>query len=147
VDGEVKVVEGTWKYVVYINGEMVDETHEPLSAYMKLESAELLEMGVCELQQVYDGPSEHYDPVIHGTRILERGGNFPPCPSNHAQCPYRKSRQNDFYSTPHPTAYRVEVMPPVDRCGYLLKPKRIGGDFSDYAPCQKYTPIVDGGPP
>jgi hypothetical protein len=30
---------------------------------------------------------------------------------------------------------RVEIMPPSDRCGWALKPGRIGGRPDDYHPC------------
>jgi hypothetical protein len=119
-----------WTYEIFINGEKVDETDLRGIAYMKFESAKLV--GLAELHRVYNG--ENYDPVIHFTTV-ERGGIFPPCPQNTGKCSYRKSVKNDFHSTTRPTAFRTETMCPGDRCGFLLMPSKIGGDFFDYGYC------------
>ena len=116
-----------WTYRIYLHGEQIDET--PLSglAWLKFESAKML--GLAELHEVYVG--QNFDPVLHQTTI-HRGGEMPPCEN---KCPWRKSIDKEFHSTIRPTALRIEVMPPGDRCGYMLKPSRIGGDFFDYDYC------------
>ena len=119
-----------WTYKIFINGEQVNETNLRGIAYMMFDSAKML--GLAELHRVYTGTN--YDPVLHWT-VVERGGIYPPCNDNKKQCPYRKSMEAEFYSTPRKTAFRAEVMCPSDRCGYMLKPSRVGGAFDDYALC------------
>jgi len=99
-------------------------------AWLKFESAKLL--GLAELHEVYVG--DNYDPVLHTTTI-HRDGIFPPCQNTRKECPYLKTVKQDFYSTPRITAFRTEVMCPDDRCGFMLKPSKIGGSFFDYDIC------------
>lgn len=68
-------------------------------------------------------------------RARQEEDEKPPCPSNPQACPYRKSIQADWYTTPRPTALRVESIVPLDRCGFLLKEGYIGGHFFDYNYC------------
>lgn len=119
-----------WVYKIFINNELVDE--EPLKgmAYLKFESAKML--GLAEMHEVYTG--DDFDPVLHST-IVHRGGIYPPCQDNKKDCSYRKSISNEFYTTTRTTAVRTEVICPSDRCGYMLKPSKIGGNFFDYARC------------
>lgn len=110
----------------------MDELELEGLAYMKFESAKML--GMAELHKIYAG--QNFDPVLHQTKV-ERGGITPPCGNDPKQCQYRKSIQSEFYSTPRRTAFRTEVICPADRCGWLLKPHRIGGQFDDYGYCIK----------
>jgi hypothetical protein len=43
--------------------------------------------------------------------------------------------EREFHSTTRETAIRAEVMCPSDRCGYMLKPSKCGGNFFDYDYC------------
>jgi hypothetical protein len=121
-----------WTYQIYLHEELVDET--PLSgiAFLKFESAKLL--GFSELHEIYTGPS--FDPVLHRT-IIHRGGIHPPCSDRPQKCEYRKSMSASFYGHTRPTSFRTEVVCPSDRCGYMIKLSRLGGNFFDYAPCIK----------
>lgn len=119
-----------WTYKIYLHGEQVDETPLEGIAWLKFESAKML--GLAELHKVYVG--YNYDPVLHFT-VVHKGGILPPCNSDTKKCLYRKSIAPEFYSTSRKTAVRAEVMCPSDRCGYMLKPSKIGGDFFDYAEC------------
>ena len=119
-----------WTYKLFIHGEQVDETELKGLAFLKYESAKML--GLAELHEVYIG--EDFDPVLHST-IVHRGGIYPPCPDNKKCCSYRKSVSNEFYTTTRTTAVRSEIICPGDRCGYMLKPSKCGGEFFDYAYC------------
>lgn len=119
-----------WTYKIILHGELIDETPLRGIGWLKFESAKLL--GRAELHEVYVG--NKYDPVIHKT-IVHRGGILPPCPDAREKCPYLKTVEHDFYSTPRTTAFRTEVMCPSDRCGFMLKPSKIGGSFYDYDFC------------
>ena len=119
-----------WTYKLYMHGEQVDETDLRGLAFMKFESLKLL--GLAELHEVYTG--DDFDTVLHST-IVHRGGLYPPCPEDPKQCSYRKSISNDFHSTTRKTAFRTEVMCPSDRCGFTLKPSKLGGEFFDYGFC------------
>jgi hypothetical protein len=121
-----------WRYEIYINSELVDTTMLQGIAELKFKSAELLEFGIVEMRKIYQG--NNYDPVLHYTEY-KCGGILPPCPPHGEPCKYHKSKIDDWASTSRPTAFRMEVMPPQSRCGFLLKPHGIGGDFYDYAPC------------
>lgn len=70
---------------------------------------------------------------IAGRRMRE--AEKPPCPPDPCRCTWRK-RGTDLLDLQR-NALRVEIMQPEDRCGYLLKADRIGGDFFDYLPCRK----------
>lgn len=119
-----------WMYEIYLNGEKVDETDLRGMAYLKFESAKLL--GYAEIRRIYSG--NNYDPVLHYT-TSERGGIVPPCPEDTKNCTYRKSMSIEFYSTTRPTSFRTETICPGDRCGFMLKPSKIGGGFFDYDYC------------
>ena len=69
---------------------------------------------------------------IAGRRLRS---NRPPCPPRGQRCKWRKSMKQEHYSTLRPTALRVEVMAPEDRCGWRLRGDCIGGHFFDYLPC------------
>ena len=120
-----------WRWDIYINGVLVDTTELQGIAYLKFESAKLL--GLAELHRIYQGNA--YDPILHRV-VIERGGTPPPCPDGPNDCPWHMSAKHNFYITARPTALRIEVLPPQDRCGYLLKPNRIGGVWDDYAICR-----------
>ena len=119
-----------WIFKIYLHGEQIDETFLEGVAQLKFESAKML--GLAELHKVYVGVN--FDPVLHFT-IIHKGGIIPPCDSNSKKCHYRKSVSIDFHSTSRKTSVRAEVMCPSDRCGYMLKPSKIGGSFFDYAEC------------
>lgn len=117
-------------YEIWLHGEKIDETNLKGIAWLKFESAKLV--GFAKLFEIYDG--DNFDPVLH-TTIVHSGGIKPPCPENKVDCQYRKSIKSDFYSTPRKTAFRTEITCPIDRCGFLLKPSKIGGVFTDYDYC------------
>lgn len=119
-----------WRYDIYLNGALVDTTELSGIADLKFESAKHL--GLAELHRVYQG--ESFDPVIHGT-IITRGGEMPPCPLDKSTCRYRQAYHPGWNCTPRPTAFRIETISPQDRCGYMLKPNRIGGIPDDYNSC------------
>ena len=119
-------------YEIWLHGEKIDETDLKGIAWLKFESAKLV--GMAELREIYNG--DNFDPVLHQT-VIHRGGIKPPCPENTENCTYRKSISADFYNTPRKTAFRTEVMAPKDRCGFKLKPSKIGGSFFDYDFCDK----------
>ncbi len=121
-----------WTYRLYLHGDLIDETPLVGIASLKFESAKML--GLAELHEVYIGAD--FDPVLH-TTIIHRGGIKPPCNPQPAKCQYRQSLERSFYATSRPTALRVEVVCPTDRCGYMIRPSRIGGNFWDYAACFK----------
>lgn len=136
-----------WKYDVHFGGRLVEEyreddpsgQHDILSALGKaLVAFSNLKMeGYCEVWRVYCGDA--YDPVLHGPHREAAGmapSIVPPCPGGCVDgCPWRKSKREAFMATCRPTALRTEVMPPEDRCGYLLDPGRLGGAFFDYQRC------------
>lgn len=119
-----------FKWDVYLNGELIDTTELRGIAYLKFESAKLL--GMAELHRVYKG--ENFDPVLHFTTV-ERGGEYPPCPIDKHNCKYRQPYYIGWDCETRPTAFRIETLKPQDRCGFMLKPNRIGGRPDDYAVC------------
>ena len=121
-----------WEYKLYLHDELVCETDLRGIAHIQFEGLKLL--GLAELREVYRG--NNFDPVLHST-IVHRGGIYPPCPENPQSCKYRKSMSMDFNTMTRKTAFRTEVMCPGDRCGYMLKPSKIGGDYFDYGLCIK----------
>lgn len=71
------------------------------------------------------------------TRRFEK---TPPCQrglTTPAKCKYRidPAKEEGWYTTARPTAFRLESMGPSQRCGHLLKQGRIGGRWDDYEPC------------
>lgn len=123
---------GNWRYDIYLNGDCVDSTELSGIASLKFESAKLL--GLAELHKIYQG--DCFDPVLHSTIVI-KGGTYPPCPTDGSDCSYRQAYDAGWYCTPRPTAYRIESFAPQDRCGYMLRPYRIGGTPDDYARCIK----------
>ena len=121
-----------WIYKIYLHGEQIDEEKLRGIAFMKFEYAKLL--GLAELHEAYVGAD--YDPVLHTTKV-HRGGIYPPCTETKCDCPYHKSIAGSFFTETRPTSFRTEVMSPGDRCGFMLKPSKAGGDFFDYDYCLK----------
>jgi hypothetical protein len=139
----------SWIYEVVCLGSVSVESKACL-AFLQYQSALLLDPQA-RLFRVYSG--SRFDVVLHSASVYNMadggwdnaaGRSGPdhynqgrPCPTSVSECPYRKTRAADFHSTPRPTAFRVEVMPPSDRCGWALKDGHLGGAFFDYHECRQ----------
>lgn len=133
----VEQTTGPWIYQISVGNDIVDETPYFGLAWLKFESAALL--GYATLTEVYAGTD--YDPVLHSPPRTWRKIDpsvVPPCPSS-GRCEWKQPERDAFYTTPRPTALRVEVLPPTVRCGYLLRPGMCGGHVDDYQPCIRMT--------
>ena len=119
-----------WMYKIYINGELVETTNKEGMAHLKFETA-VLTGSYAQLLRFYNG--DNFDPVLHSP-VLLREENNPPCPP-HGKCKWRKSMREAFLSSTRPTAFRIEIPEPQDRCGWMLKPGCLGGSFYDYGCC------------
>ena len=134
-------------YLIFINGFVADKTLLKGIAFMKLASADLIGDG--DLVRFIPGD----DPVICGystyNQVLgmwEDGFNVKKCPipvdnTNNdippicqKNCKWRM-KYNDFSLQINAIRTEVASMVAVERCGWNLKPNRIGGHPLDYAPC------------
>lgn len=64
--------------------------------------------------------------------IISVAGRESRLPKCSASCKYRMPYEQ---LKPQKNALRIEMFYPSDRCGYNLKPGRIGGRPDDYYPC------------
>ena len=131
-------------YKIIINGDLMKTYYEPLFGLAKLafdSACYNKDLNVVLERKIID--EEDFDPVLHGTKtkILYNRPAITPCYhkniSSNKKCPYLKNAERDFINTPRPTALRVEAIAPSNRCGFLLKPTKLGGHFFDYDYCVK----------
>jgi len=124
-----------YSFELMVNGDIVKEwpgKHSGL-ALIGFQSVALDETLLVTLVKKFTGK---FDPVLHKREeVVAQSSPVLPCPTNKENCPYCKSNETEFYSTVRKTALRTEVFCPADRCGYLLKPSCIGGNFFDYHLC------------
>ena len=133
-------------YTIFVNGMPYEEVEEEGVAHLKLESANLI--GVGELVKFIPGDdkilcgyytyNQEFKEWQHGFNVAKRptpvdkdSGIPPVCEKN---CKWLK-RFNNFNRQSNSLRLESSHMVAETRCGWNLKPGKIGGHPLDYAPC------------